>query len=163
MTLAHVNLAFDIELDVDTLSALLLLKRAVAAQPEPTAAAEKPAEAAQAAPPAPRSARVARAGQTNGATAPPAGAGTTPIPEQTATAAAAPAPAPAAASAPRIPSEEELRPLLSRMAAVHPDKVKGVTDMLEKVGGHKRLVECPVDMWPAIKQACDDAIAAAGG
>jgi hypothetical protein len=25
------------------------------------------------------------------------------------------------------------------------------------------LVECPPDTWPAIKQACDDAIAAAGG
>jgi hypothetical protein len=161
VTLAHVNLAFDIELDVDTLSALLLLKRAVAAQPELAAAAEKPAEAAAtpASPPAPRSHRVTRAAQQANGQASPAQ-------EQAAVAAAAaptPEPTPAAASAPRIPPEEELRPLLSKMAAVHHDKVKGVTDMLKAVGGFARLVECPPDTWPAIKQACDDAIAAAGG
>jgi hypothetical protein len=151
-----VTTTFSITLSMDDLAALLArsMNRPIEASPL-VAVAEMAPPAAN--PPATRSHRATRAAQqANGQASPaqePAAADAAPTPS----------PAPAAASALQIPPEEELRPLLSKMAAVHHDKVLGVTTMLEKVGGHKRLAECPPDTWPAIKQACVDAIAAAGG
>jgi hypothetical protein len=153
--MSDVTTTFSVTLSMDDLAALLARSMNRGTEAPPLVAVAEMAPAAN--PPSTRSHRATRAAQQANGQASPA--------QESAAADAAPtpSPAPAAASALQIPSEEELRPLLSRMAAVHHDKVKGVTNMLKAVGGFSRLVECPLDTWPAIKQACDDAIAAAGG
>jgi hypothetical protein len=156
--MSDVTTTFSITLSMDDLAALLARSMHRGAEASPLVAVAEMAPPA-ANPPGTRSHRATRAAQQANGQADPAQ-------EQTTTTAAAADPvlaSPAAAPAPRIPPEEELRPLLSKMAAVHHEKVKGVTDMLKAVGGFSRLVECPPATWPAIKQACDDAIAAAGG
>jgi hypothetical protein len=161
-----ITTTFSITLSMDDLAALLARSMGRGTEAPPLIAVAEMAPLATGHPetaanqPAPRSARATRAarevnGRASPAQEPAAVAAANPAP--------APAPAPVLAPTLQIPPEEELRPLLSKMAAVHHDKVKGVTDMLKAVGGFARLVECPPDTWPAIKQACDDAIAAAGG
>ena len=49
--------------------------------------------------------------------------------------------------------EPAMRSLLSKVGAVHPDKVKAITDILEIYGGHRRLSECDLATWPEIARA----------
>ena len=49
--------------------------------------------------------------------------------------------------------EPAMRSLLSKVGAVHPLKVKAITDLLEAHGGHRRLSECDPATWPAIATA----------
>jgi hypothetical protein len=42
---------------------------------------------------------------------------------------------------------------LSKVGAVHPLKVKAITDLLETHGGKRRLSECDPATWPAIATA----------
>ena len=49
--------------------------------------------------------------------------------------------------------EPAMRSLLSKVGAVHPLKVKAITDLLEAHGGHRRLSECDPSTWPAIAEA----------
>ena len=81
-----------------------------------------------------------------------------PSPGRRARAAAAPA-APVAPPPPPAPlSEFELRALLSKVGQSHPKGVKGVIDMLELHGGHRRLSECDKATWPAIEAAARAAL-----
>ena len=49
--------------------------------------------------------------------------------------------------------EPAMRSLLSKVGAVHPDKVKAITNILEIYGGHRRLSECDLATWPDIARA----------
>ena len=49
--------------------------------------------------------------------------------------------------------EPAMRSLLSKVGAVHPEKVKAITDILEIYGGHRRLSECDRATWPEIARA----------
>jgi hypothetical protein len=49
--------------------------------------------------------------------------------------------------------EPAMRSLLSKVGAVHPLKVKAITDLLETHGGKRRLSECDPATWPAIATA----------
>ena len=55
-------------------------------------------------------------------------------------------------------SEFELRALLSKVGQSHPKGVKGVIEMLELHGGHRRLSECDKASWPAIEAAARAAL-----
>jgi hypothetical protein len=55
-------------------------------------------------------------------------------------------------------SEFGLRSLLSKVGTVHPKQVKGVIDLLQTHGGHRRLSECPPSTWPAIESAARAAL-----
>lgn len=77
--------------------------------------------------------------------------------------AAAPKPAPKAAAA-EIPSEPEMRAILSKTSTYVPGGSGDVVKIVERIsGGKKRLLECPPELWPELKAACEEAIAAAGG
>ena len=79
-----------------------------------------------------------RRAKTNGAEAP---INSTPL---------APAPPP-----PEPLDEPAMRSLLSKVGAVHPLKVKAITDILEAHGGARRLSECDPSTWPAIETAAN--------
>jgi hypothetical protein len=49
--------------------------------------------------------------------------------------------------------EPAMRSLLSKVGAVHPLKVKAITDLLEAHGGARRLSECDPSTWPDIARA----------
>ena len=49
--------------------------------------------------------------------------------------------------------EPAMRSLLSKVGAVHPLKVKAITNLLEAHGGRRRLSECDPSTWPAIAEA----------
>ena len=51
-----------------------------------------------------------------------------------------------------------MRSLLSKVGAVHPLKVKAITDLLETHGGKRRLSECDPSTWPAIETAARAAL-----
>jgi hypothetical protein len=51
-----------------------------------------------------------------------------------------------------------LRALLSKVGQSHPKGVKGVIEMLELHGGHRRLSECDKATWPAIEAAARAAL-----
>ena len=51
--------------------------------------------------------------------------------------------------------EPAMRALLSKVGAVHPLKVKAITDLLEAHGGRRRLSECDPSTWPAIATAAN--------
>ena len=51
--------------------------------------------------------------------------------------------------------EAAMRALLSKVGAVHPLKVKAITDLLEAHGGARRLSECDPSTWPAIATAAN--------
>lgn len=90
--------------------------------------------------------------------------------------AAAPAkPAPKAAAPPKstaspksaaieIPGEPEMRAILSKTSTYVPGGSGDVVKIVERIsGGKKRLLECPPELWPALKAACEEAITVAGG
>ena len=58
--------------------------------------------------------------------------------------------------------EPAMRSLLSKVGAVHPLKVKAITDLLEYFGGRRRLSECDPSTWPAIATAAHDLLAEYG-
>ena len=78
--------------------------------------------------------------------------GTTPPGEVNATP-LAPSPPP-----PEPLDEPAMRSLLSKVGAVHPLKVKAITDLLEAHGGARRLSECDPSTWPAIETAARAAL-----
>ena len=51
--------------------------------------------------------------------------------------------------------EPAMRSLLSKVGAVHPLKVKAITNILENCGGARRLSECDPATWPAIATAAN--------
>jgi hypothetical protein len=55
--------------------------------------------------------------------------------------------------------EASMRALLSKVGAVHPLKVKAITNILEEVGGRRRLSECDPATWPAIAEAAQKILA----
>jgi hypothetical protein len=55
--------------------------------------------------------------------------------------------------------EPAMRSLLSKVGAVHPLKVKAITDLLESHGGARRLSECDPSTWPAIAEAAKATLA----
>jgi hypothetical protein len=54
---------------------------------------------------------------------------------------------------PEALDEPAMRSLLSKVGAVHPLKVKAITNILENCGGARRLSECDPATWPAIAEA----------
>jgi len=60
---------------------------------------------------------------------------------------------------PEALDEPAMRSLLSKVGAVHPLKVKAITDLLEAHGGHRRLSECDPSTWPAIAEAAKATLA----
>jgi hypothetical protein len=58
--------------------------------------------------------------------------------------------------------EPAMRSLLSKVGAVHPLKVKAITNLLEAHGGKRRLSECDPSTWPAIATAAHDLLAEYG-
>jgi hypothetical protein len=58
--------------------------------------------------------------------------------------------------------EPTMRSLLSKVGAVHPLKVKAITDILETHGGRRRLSECDPATWPTIAAAAHDLLAEYG-
>ena len=58
--------------------------------------------------------------------------------------------------------EPAMRSLLSKVGAVHPLKVKAITDLLEAHGGKRRLSECDPSTWPAIAEAAKATLAEHG-
>ena len=55
-----------------------------------------------------------------------------------------------------------MRSLLSKVGAVHPLKVKAITDILENCGGARRLSECDPSTWPAIAEEAQKVLAEHG-
>ena len=55
--------------------------------------------------------------------------------------------------------EPAMRSLLSKVGAVHPLKVKAITDLLEAHGGKRRLSECDPSTWPAIAEEAQKVLA----
>ena len=66
----------------------------------------------------------------------------------------APSPSP-----PEPLDEPAMRSLLSKVGAVHPLKVKAITDLLESHGGKRRLSECDPSTWPAIAEEAQKVLA----
>jgi hypothetical protein len=64
---------------------------------------------------------------------------------------------------PVTPSEEELRAVLVVLANKAPGRNQTVIQLLEEVGGAPKLLQCPVDKWPAILAAAQSAIEVFGG
>jgi hypothetical protein len=64
---------------------------------------------------------------------------------------------------PVTPSEEELRAVLVVLANKAPGRNQTVIQLLEEVGGAPKLLQCPVDKWPAILDAAQSAIEVFGG
>ena len=95
--------------------------------------------------PPPRLPKAPRRAKANGAEAP---INSTPL---------APPPPP-----PEALDEPAMRSLLSKVGAVHPNKVKAITDLLEYFGGKRRLSECDPSTWPAIATAARDLLAEYG-
>jgi hypothetical protein len=95
--------------------------------------------------PPPRLPKAPRRAKTNGAEAP---INATPL---------APSPPP-----PEILDEPAMRSLLSKVGAVHPLKVKAITNILETCGGARRLSECDPATWPAIAEAAHALLAEYG-
>jgi len=58
--------------------------------------------------------------------------------------------------------EPAMRSLLSKVGAVHPLKVKAITNILEEVGGRRRLSECDPATWPAIAEEAQKILAEYG-
>jgi hypothetical protein len=58
--------------------------------------------------------------------------------------------------------EPAMRSLLSKVGAVHPLKVKAITDLLEAHGGARRLSECDPSTWPAIAEEAQKVLAEHG-
>lgn len=58
--------------------------------------------------------------------------------------------------------EASMRALLSKVGAVHPLKVKAITNILEEVGGRRRLSECDPATWPAIAEEAQKILAEYG-
>jgi hypothetical protein len=63
---------------------------------------------------------------------------------------------------PEALDEPAMRSLLSKVGAVHPLKVKAITDLLEAHGGKRRLSECDPSTWPAIAEAAKATLAEHG-
>ena len=103
--------------------------------PEPEVIPEERIEAVETVIPAALPPKPTRRAKTNGAEAP---VNSTPL---------APPPPPEPLD------EPAMRSLLSKVGAVHPDKVKAITDILEIYGGHRRLSECDLATWPEIARA----------
>ena len=61
--------------------------------------------------------------------------------------------APSPPPPPETLDEPAMRSLLSKVGAVHPLKVKAITNILENCGGARRLSECDPSTWPAIAEA----------
>lgn len=55
--------------------------------------------------------------------------------------------------------EASMRALLSKVGAVHPLKVKAITNILENRGGARRLSECDPTTWPAIAEEAQKVLA----
>jgi hypothetical protein len=55
--------------------------------------------------------------------------------------------------------EASMRALLSKVGAVHPLKVKAITNILENCGGARRLSECDPATWPAIAEEAQKVLA----
>jgi hypothetical protein len=60
---------------------------------------------------------------------------------------------------PEALDEPAMRSLLSKVGAVHPLKVKAITDLLEAHGGKRRLSECDPATWPAIAEEAQKVLA----
>jgi hypothetical protein len=58
--------------------------------------------------------------------------------------------------------EPAMRSLLSKVGAVHPLKVKAITNILENCGGHRRLSECDPVTWPTIAEEAQKVLAEYG-
>jgi hypothetical protein len=58
--------------------------------------------------------------------------------------------------------EPAMRSLLSKVGAVHPLKVKAITDLLEAHGGKRRLSECDPATWPTIAEEAQKVLAEYG-
>ena len=63
---------------------------------------------------------------------------------------------------PEVLDEPAMRSLLSKVGAVHPLKVKAITDLLEAHGGRRRLSECDPSTWPAIAEEAQKVLAEHG-
>jgi hypothetical protein len=63
---------------------------------------------------------------------------------------------------PKPLDEPAMRSLLSKVGAVHPDKVKAITNILEIYGGHRRLSECDLATWPTIAEEAQKVLAEYG-
>jgi hypothetical protein len=61
--------------------------------------------------------------------------------------------APSPPPPPEALDEPAMRSLLSKVGAVHPLKVKAITNILENCGGARRLSECDPATWPTIAEA----------
>jgi hypothetical protein len=55
--------------------------------------------------------------------------------------------------------EASMRALLSKVGAVHPLKVKAITNILENCGGARRLSECDPATWPVIAEEAEKVLA----
>lgn len=110
--------------------------------PPPAPKPEAPAVAPTPLPPKPTRSRA----KTNGAEAP---VNSTPL---------APSPPPP----PETLDEPAMRSLLSKVGAVHPLKVKAITNILENRGGARRLSECDPATWPAIAEEAQKVLAEYG-
>jgi hypothetical protein len=60
--------------------------------------------------------------------------------------------APSPPPEPALLDEPAMRSLLSKVGAVHPLKVKAITNILENCGGARRLSECDPATWPTIAE-----------
>jgi hypothetical protein len=112
----------------------------------PTDYANTPANNAIAPEPPPLPPKPTRRAKTNGAEAP---INATPL-----------APSPPLEPAPL--DEPAMRSLLSKVGAVHPLKVKAITNILEIYGGHRRLSECDPSTWPVIAEEARKVLAEYG-
>lgn len=63
---------------------------------------------------------------------------------------------------PEALDEPAMRSLLSKVGAVHPLKVKAITDLLEAHGGKRRLSECDPATWPVIAEEAQKVLAEYG-
>jgi hypothetical protein len=112
----------------------------------PTDYANTPVNSAIAPEPPPLPPKPTRRAKTNGAEAP---INATPL-------ASSPPPEPAPLD------EPAMRSLLSKVGAVHPLKVKAITNILENCGGARRLSECAPETWPIIAEEAQKVLAEYG-
>jgi hypothetical protein len=70
--------------------------------------------------------------------------------------------APAPPPPPEPLDEPAMRSLLSKVGAVHPLKVKAITNILEEHGGKRRLSECDPVTWPTIAEEAQKILAEYG-
>lgn len=70
-----------------------------------------------------------------------------------------PQPEPEAETPPPPPTLEEVRALLSRYQASHPGQLAATLDLLERLGGSRRVLNCPVETWPVIAAAVEQYLA----